>query len=178
MEMLVAARVKALEDGLLRLQEQVVKTITELAEIKEISTKEEAKQEPIPEDFVILAKFYDRYKFISAPGLGSLIAESPDLWKDHHRREGKNVYVRPVYVIEYLMHPPEGKSKHVRMYNQLIRWHKIHPDLQVLWDNWKVWRTENDLKKKQTNQSPDEIKSYFDELFPKLNPNTGDRHVS
>ena len=45
MEMLVAARVKALEDGLLRLQEQVVKTITELAEIKEISTKEEAKQD-------------------------------------------------------------------------------------------------------------------------------------
>lgn len=178
MEMLVAARVKALEDGLLRLQEQVGKTMQELAEIKTIAAKPESKEEPVPEDFIILADFHKTYKFISAPGLGSLIAESPDLWKPHYVEKGRNVYVRPLFVIEYLMNPPDGKSNHKRMYNQLIRWRKFLPELDGLWDKWKLWRAEEELKKKPSAKSTEDIQDYFEQLFPKLRPTSGDNNVS
>ena len=178
MEMLVAARVKALEDGLLRLQEQVGKTIEELAEIKIIAAKQESKEEPVPEDFITLADFQNLYKFISGPGLGSLLAEAPELWAPHHCRSGRNVYVRPLFVIEYLMNPPEGKAKHTRIYNQLIRWRKFHPEIESLWDKWKIWRADEELKKKPSAKSTEDIQDYFEQLFPKLRPTSGDNNVS
>lgn len=149
MEMLVAERVKTLECGLLRLQEQVVKTIQELAEIKTIAVKSESREEVVPEDFITLADFHNLYKFISGPGLGSLIAEAPDLWANHHCRSGRNVYVRPMFVIEYIMNPPDGKTKHTRIYNQLIRWRKFHPEIESLWEKWMLWR---EVKKKEPIQ--------------------------